>query len=314
MSEPARGLSHVLPHVLAIVVLYRQEPSQSKTLSGLAAAFADDPALAARIDVLVWDNSPDADAGRRAEAVAALPLSCHYQAAARNEGVSGAYNAAAEIASTGPHSWLLLLDQDTSLTGACLRAMLAELDRVDADQTIAAVVPFLYAGSFQLSPRLWRFGRHVPLPRPAQACAERREIFAANSGTLLRVAALKAVGGYSRRFWLDYSDIELFHRLHRHGFAVWIAPNATLQHEVALMDYDGRMSPARYTTYLAAESDFLDLYRGLAERLLHLARLAVRILRQRRLRNSAFSRMSAHELWRRIVTRRRSRLAERDAP
>ncbi|MGA9716697.1 MAG: glycosyltransferase [Acidobacteriaceae bacterium] len=293
------------PRLLAVVVLYRMQPAQSKTLAGLAQAFRADAALEKQIDVLVWDNSSTA------VGESSLPFGCTYRHAPANAGVSGAYNAAAAMAGERDCAWLLLLDQDTSITAEFLRGMLQHAAQAAGDEQVAAIVPFLYAGSFCLSPRLWHFGRHVPLPRPASGLTERREMFAANSGTLMRVRALHAIGGYSSRFWLDYSDIDLFHRLHAQNFAVRIAADLTLQHEVALLDYDARMTPSRYATYLAAEGDFLDLYRGRAERLLHLLRLAVRAVRQRRFADKTFSRMTRQELWRRLHVRRRARLRAR---
>jgi GT2 family glycosyltransferase len=294
------------PHVLAVVVLYRIEPARSKTLIGLTQALAEDPALAKQVETLIWDNSPTAIDERM------LPLVCMYRHAPMNEGVSGAYNAAAGIAAERGCAWMLLLDQDTSITKAFLRGMLDHAAEVAHDEMVAAVVPFLYAENFCLSPRLWRFGRHIALPRREASYMERREMFAANSGTLMRVRALEAIGGYSQRFWLDYSDIDAFYRLHAHGFAVRIATDLALEHEVALLDYDARMTPARYGTYLAAESDFLDLYRGRAERLLHLGRLAVRSIRQLRFKDGAFSRMTREELWRRLYFRRQTRLHVRE--
>ena len=292
--------------VLAVVVLYRMEPARSKTLAGLAQAFADDPALAKQVEILVWDNSPAAIDER------SIPFNCTYRHAPANEGVSGAYNAAAAMAMERGCAWLLLLDHDTSITKEFLRGMLAHAAQSDGDEKVAAVVPFLYGDTFCLSPRLWRFGRHAPLARPATAYTEGREIFAANSGTLMRVGALAAIGGYSKRFWLDYSDIDVFHRLHVRGFGIRVAHDLALEHEVALLDYNTRMTPTRYAIYLAAESDFLDLYRGPAERLLHLFRLAVRTIRQRRFADRTFSQMTRQDLWRRLHSRRQARLRLRD--
>ena len=262
--------------ILMVMVLYRTAIAQSKTLAGLTQAMSEDPALLRDFDLLVWDNSPaPLDA-------TTLPFSFRYHHATSNVGVSGAYNAAATLAHGQGAKWLLLLDQDTTINGDFLRGMRRHAKQAETDARIAAVAPYLCAGDFVVSPRLWRFARHVPLPRPTAPAIELRPLFAANSGALMRVDALDAIGGYSRRFWLDYSDIDLFHRLHDAGFGVQIASDLALQHEVALLDYDSRMSPERYATYLAAESDFLDLYRSSPERLLHLPRLAVRALRQRR--------------------------------
>ncbi|MFL6428046.1 MAG: glycosyltransferase [Acidobacteriaceae bacterium] len=292
--------------ILIVVVLYRTAFDASKTLAGLTEAVQQDPALLRSFNLLVWDNSPQPLPN------ATLPIPFRYHHAAHNDGVAGAYNTAARFAAEQGAAWLLLLDHDTSVTGDFLRGMRRHADEVGRDERIAAISPFLYAGTFVVSPRLWHFARHVALPRPAAAYTERRLLFAANSGTLMRVSALEAIGGYSARFWLDYSDIYVFHRFHEHGFGVRIASDLALEHEVAMLDYDARMSPARYATYLAAESDFLDLHRGWAERLLHLLRLAARAVRQRRFADATFSRMTRHELWRRLRTRRRARLQARD--
>jgi GT2 family glycosyltransferase len=296
-------VSHAAVRALAVVVLYQKPLAASRTLAGLAQAFAEDASLGEQLDVLLWDNSPTTLEAR------SLPFAFTYQHAARNEGVSGAYNAAAIVAEQRGCAWLLLLDDDTSVTAEFLRGMLGHAAQVAEDERIAAVAPFLYAGTFCMSPRLWRFARHVPLPRPAHPYSETRAIFAANSGTLMRVRALEVIGGYSARFWLDYSDIEVFHRLQQHGLSVRIAGDLRLEHEMAMLDYDRRMTPARFAIFLAAESDFMDLYRGPLERGMHLLRLAARVVRQRSYADPAFARLSRRALSERLMTRRAVRLA-----
>jgi GT2 family glycosyltransferase len=291
---------------LAVVVLYRTPIARSKTIAGLAQAFAADPALAQQLDVLIWDNGPEAQEERE------LPIVFTYLHSSANEGVSGAYNAALGTAAQRGCGWLLLLDDDTSVTGGFLRGMLSHAAEIADEQRIAAVVPFLYARTFCMSPRLWRFARHVPLPRPAAAYTETRSIFAANSGTLMRTRALEAIGGYGSRFWLDYSDIDVFHRLHQRGFSVRIASDLMLEHDMAMLDYDRRMTPGRFTTFLAAESDFMDLYRGPAERGMHLLRLAARVLHQRSYADPAFARLTREALWERLTTWRATRLTRHE--
>ncbi len=281
------------PRTLMVIVLYQTGIDASRTMQGLVQAVAQEDSVLQAFEVLVLDNSPEALAER------SLPFAFTYHHAQRNEGVAGAYNGAMEMARKHGHEWLLLLDHDTSVTAEFLHGM-ARYAEQETDQRIAAIVPFLFAGDRMVSPRLWRFGGHTPLPRPAQSYKEERSMFAANSGTLMRVASLAAIGGYSPRFWLDYSDIYVFHRLHAEGYQVRIATDLTLQHEIAMLDYDGRMTPARYAIYLAAEGDFLDLYCSPAERVLHLLRLAVRVLRQRRYASPDFSKMTLVALWGRL--------------
>lgn len=289
--------------ILIVVVLYKVSYASSRTIQGLAQSAAQQPGLLNDFELLVWDNSPEA------LGVRSLPFAYTYHHAASNQGVAGAYNGAMERARELGCDWLLLLDHDTTVTAEFLRGMLQYAQREADHPRIAAVVPFLRAGARVVSPQRWRFGRHRPLPRLAQPYLEGRSIFAANSGVLIRLTALAAIGGYSPRFWLDYSDIYVFHQLHAHGYQVRIATDLTLEHEIAMLDYDARMTPARYAIYLAAEGDFLDLYRGRAERALHLLRLAVRVVRQRRYASAAFSQMSLAALRQRLRTSRRQRLA-----
>lgn len=291
LQSQTQPVNTVAVRALAVVVLYRKAFDQSRTFAGLVQAFGEDPSLARQLDVLVWDNSPEGQEEHQ------LPFAFTYRHSAANQGVSGAYNAAIRISRAQGLDWLLLLDDDTSVTREFLRAMLSHAAEIADEERVAAIVPFLHAGTFCMSPRLWRFARHAPLPRPVAAYTETRSVFAANSGTLARVRALEAIGGYSTRFWLDYSDIDIFHRLHRHGFSVRIAGDLTLEHEMAMLDYDRRMTPARFATFLAAESDFMDLYRGAAERGMHLLRLAARVLHQRSYADPAFARLSRQALW-----------------
>ncbi len=308
MSGQTPQMAQPYPNVLAVVVLYRTSIAASKTLQGLARAATEDAKLLAGFDVLLWDNSPEPILAPLLEpnAASALPFKATYHHAAENSGVAGAYNGAMQIALQIGYEWLLLLDDDTSVTAEFLRGMCRYAQA--AETTEAAVVPFLYAGEMILSPRLWGVSGHRPLPRPAQPYVERRALFAANSGSLVRVSALEAIGGYSARFWLDYSDIYVFHQLHVRGYAIRIAADLALEHDIAALDYDGRMTPARYAGYLAAEGDFLDLYRGPLERALHLLRLAVRVVRQRRYSSSAFSKMTLQALLQRLRTSPRTRL------
>jgi hypothetical protein len=81
---------------------------------------------------------------------------------------------------------------------------------------------------------------------------------------------------------------------------------------MAMLDYDRRMTPGRFATFLVAESDFMDLYRGPAERGMHLLRLAARVLHQRSYADPAFARLSRKALWERLTTRRATRLTRHE--
>ncbi len=287
--------------ILAVVVLYNKPPELSATLRALRGIFESRPELLDPFVVLLWDNSPVA------LPMPDLPVAFLCRHAERNEGVSGAYNAAAGMARERGLPWLLLLDQDTEVTNTFLLAMAAHAEKCAEEENVAAVVPYLFAGALQLSPHYVRFGRQSPVP-VAHHGREKREIYAANSGTLMRVAALEEIGGYSSDFWLDYSDLYVFHQFYLRGRFVYLAGDAQLQHEIAMLDYDARMTPERYHNFLAAEGAFHDCYKGRLENAIHLLRLLVRSLRQRRLKDPAFSRLTFAALLQRLRSGRKSRI------
>jgi GT2 family glycosyltransferase len=290
------------PHILVVVVLYRTAFADSETLARLVTSFTANPALLDCMELLVWDNSPEPLLDPK------LPFAFTYRHAEQNLGVAGAYNEAAKLAQESGRTWMLLLDQDTSVTERFLRGMDSYGRELATNDDIAAVVPILYADSFQLSPRRLTF-LNQPRIASGKSYLERRRMFAANSGTLMRVAALLKVGGYSIDFWLDHSDIYVFNQFHRSGLAVFVAADLRLQHEIAMLDYDRRMTPERYGNFLAAEAAFDALYNGWLQRTVQTLRLPFRALRQLRYQNKAYSRMTWRVFRQRLV-RRASRWPE----
>ncbi len=304
---------------LIIVVLYRgskeddarpageEDPLRSRTLQCLAAVYAEQPEVLARYRVLVWDNSPK----RWHEPELSFPFTYRHAAAEGlpNDGVSGAYNAALRICNREGLSWMLLLDQDTEVNAAYLAGMSRHRLEVESDARIAAVAPLLFEGDLQLSPQQVLRHRHKSSsPEPSRILEE--DSFAANSGVLMRASSLTAVGGYSEDFWLDYSDIEVFHRLYAKGGRIFLASDLRLQHSMTMLDYDGRMTPERYGNFLAAEQAFFDLYRDRLQNGVQALRLAARVWRQRRYRNPVFSQMTRQSLLRRISTSKAARLEQ----
>ena len=94
--------------IFAVVVRYKLPLCDAQTMKGLTQAFQVQPELRRDITVLVWDNSPEP-----LEDSAALPF--QYIHSVQNIGVAGAYNRGMELAESMRCSWLLLLDQDTTI-------------------------------------------------------------------------------------------------------------------------------------------------------------------------------------------------------
>ena len=273
--------------IVAVVVLYKRLPEQSQTIDSLGKVFLSQPQLMNSIQVILFDNSPTA-----LDQVQ-LSFPCKYRHAPRNVGTSGAYNYAMELAEAEQIPWLLLLDQDTTVSAEFLPRMLEYSGSLQEQTEVGSVVPFIYSHGELVSPRtLMRFNRIGRIPSTCSGIL-RQKAFAVNSASLMRVAALREIGGYSDEFWLDLSDVYVFQAMYRKGRYLYIAGDLKLQHSITSMDFDNDMAPERYRNFLAAESAFVDLYSSAPERAAHLVRLLARTVRQRRqYRNRVFADMT----------------------
>lgn len=288
--------------ILATMVRYNTPLADSPTIQGICNALADDVRLRRAYHFLLWDNSAQALPPPR------LPISFDYKHSQWNLGVSGAFNSAMQYAVTLGDSWMLLLDQDTQVTAPFLHAMLHWSRQLEARREIALIAPTVRVGDQIVSPRRYLFNHHRAYPGIEPGIAAGNP-FAINSGCMIRTSALSDVGGFSLDFWLDYSDIELCHRLFLRGYKLWRATDAELQHEMSVMDYDRLMTVARYTNYSFAETAFNDIYKGRLETLAQTLRLMARSIRQRRkYSNSEFSRITLAQLFYRLRVPRRERI------
>jgi GT2 family glycosyltransferase len=302
--------------IVIVVVLYKRSPAQSQTMNSLAAAFEQNPGLLNALRVFVWDNSPTALVEET------IPFPCDYGHDGRNLGTSGAYNRAMQFAESKGSTWLLLLDQDTNVSSEFLSRMLEYGKRLEGEPHIGTVVGFIYSHGVLVSPRrLLSFNRIQQIP-PTFHGIHKQKAYAVNSATLMRVSALREIGGYSDEFWLDLSDVYVFQAMHRKGKYMYIGGDVRVEHSISSMDFDKEMSPERYRNFMAAESAYIDLYLSPLEQIAQLLRLFVRTTRQyRRYENKTFARISWEYFCRRLFQTRakrilgwRKQLALRDIP
>jgi GT2 family glycosyltransferase len=279
--------------IVAVLVLYRCQPNESRSFLSLSSAIAADPILASNFAILLYDNSPDTKSTQM------IMPSCRYIHDAQNGGLSAAYNAALRWAEELGSSWLLLLDQDTEIPKEYL-AQLVSLtgsagDGAKLPPDVAAIVPKLQAGECILSPHrsivseTWR----TPQAYSAETVGVPDEtVTAFNSGALLRVNALQRIGGFPSEFWLDYLDHAVFHQLELVGQRVWIA-DAVLHHDFSLIAVDVRVSHFRFANWLNAERMFFQRYASPMQKLsrsVRLFRLFLSLLLKKR--NTSMARMA----------------------
>lgn len=287
--------------IFAVIVLYKQRPSASVTVASLARSLE---AARAECAVLVYDNSADTEAARDA-----MPAGFHYQAAAVNRGLLGAYEAALDRARAEGYDWLLTLDQDTALPADFFSAIRPGLRAAKEDPRIAVIVPHLAEGERLLSPAYVGLSRTAPMPSSFSGVPA-REARAFNSAALLRIEALDAIGGFDPCFWLDHLDSWLHHQLHVHGWRMYVLDSVHLEHHFSLLNYRDRVSLAHLQNFLAAESAYFDRYCSSLAGAAHTVQLAGRLVKQTLRRETREVRRATWSaLWRRLTVAKRRRLA-----
>jgi GT2 family glycosyltransferase len=265
------GVTIARPPILVVLVLYQIEASRSLTLVSFFQAL-NASGLASQFRLLIYDNSPSQSA---VPDTPPIPFSCIHDPA--NGGLVAAYNAALNMAEKEGNEWLLLLDQDTVIDPDYLTTLWRSLRELAGNRRCAALAPKLVAENKIISPArvLWG-GRLSPVDKTLGGIAP-WEIVALNSGTLLRISAVREMGGFNPEFWLDYLDHWLFNRLHRAGYLVHVL-DAELPHELSVRSM-GSMPVARYKNILLAESQFYRCCKSPIENLIYDFRLLMRAIK-----------------------------------
>lgn len=257
--------------VLAVLVSYQLDAPSSPALISFLQALGE-TGLANQFRLLIYDNSPSPSS-----VPDSMPLPSSYIHDPANGGLTGAYNTALCLAEKEGHEWLLLLDQDTVISASYLKEVWRRLFELAGHRQCVALAPRLLAENEIISPAwvLWG-GRLLPVDKTLRGIAP-REIVALNSGALLRVSAVRELGGFNPEFWLDYLDHWIFNRLHHAGYLVYVM-DAELQHKLSVRNM-ADMPIARYKNILLAESRFYQCCKSPPENLVYGLRLLVRALK-----------------------------------
>ncbi len=289
--------------LLAIIVIYKMQPMDSPSFQTLLLA-RDSAADCCDVSILIADNTPGA------QECPGLPDGVSYRAFPDNPGLATPYNDAVSEAELRGCNWLLTLDQDTSLPTDFLSSMLRHLRQHQQDDRIAGVVPCIIDNGTVLSPLRFVGGFFPRVLRRGTTGVSRPHTMALNSAALLRVSALKQVGGYDPSFPLNNSDTAIFRRLDLANRRLVVAGDVVVQHELAIMRRKHRMTPERYRQLLIDERHFWQLYMPLLGRLERLVRLLGRLVKGCFTgEESSFQRITLLEIRYRLSHRTRNREA-----
>ena len=287
-------------NLLAVVVLYNCSISASTTLNAISRCHHDENL---NFRLLIIDNSP------LPIPATSLPSHTAYLSCPENLGLANAYNRALEYANDEGFSWLLTLDQDTSLPTTFLQQLTSSLAFIHSEPSVAVVVPTIVANGKVVSPNFFRYGAIASWFRASFTGISQAPTYAFNSAAAIRVSAAFQAGGYDPFFWLDNSDAMMFHTLSRLGKRVYIDGRNQVAHDFSMMNMNSRVSPWRYRHILLAESAFWDTHMSRLAGLERTVRLLVRSLKHILRRDQAELRnITLHFLALRLFHSRRHRI------
>jgi GT2 family glycosyltransferase len=242
------------PDILSVIVLYHCELSQSQSVSSLVQILNESPELASHFALILYDNSPQPQAFD-----IEAKFSIEYIHDGSNGGLTSAYNTALAHAESEQCEWLLLLDQDTLATREFLVELVATAAAIPASSEVAAIVPKLMVQGIVHSPATQFIDQvrrqfHPPKQPIGKEVVgiQQQSLCAYNSGAAIRVASLRAIGGFPAEFWLDFLDHAVFHALHVQGYRVYVL-RATLVHDASVADI-GSMPAWRLHNVLLAQT------------------------------------------------------------
>jgi GT2 family glycosyltransferase len=163
----------------------------------------------------------------------------------------------------------MLMDQDTHLTRDYFEEVSHRASEFANDEGVVAIVPKLVENGVVQSPHIGICTKKwEPLPADASGLLENSGQHIYNSGALMRVSSLLAIGGFPEDFWLDYLDHAVFHQLREHGDRVFLM-HASIHHTLSSNAAPQPKNPtylARHANVLAAEALYYQRYGTPTER------------------------------------------------
>ncbi len=197
-----------------IVVLYNILLEKSESFQSLRRSVMS---LSHSLDVLVFDHSETAHTPNNTY----KNLVIEYYHDANNPGLSNAYNKGYAISKTKNKKWILLLDQDTTLSRDAISKYLIYIHKYPQ---CALFVPQLYSGKQLVSPFKLGRGKGKYLKKITYGMHDLNNIIPINSGSLIRLLEFEKCGGYDEKFKLDFSDFSFFDRFKKSTKMFYVLP------------------------------------------------------------------------------------------
>jgi rhamnosyltransferase len=166
--------------------------------------------------VFVIDNASNKESTLALEGLCAQ-LGATLVANEENIGVAGAYNQAAKVAVSQGYEWMLLLDQDSVAPVGLVSQLMCGVDRWRGTRLSAVVCPTSIESEHTVHK-----SADPGADTPVKTCL--------NAGSMVRLAAWEAVGGYDEGLFVDYVDFDFCFRCRRRGWEIIQVGGAVMVH------------------------------------------------------------------------------------
>ena len=140
----------------------------------------------------------------------------------KNYGIAQALNRGVEFAEKSGYQWVLTMDQDSMISENMIsemRKVYSLLSKQDMLQVVSLAPIILYEGNdFAAS----------------STTSERyyEKIAVITSGNLVKISAIKEIGGYEEKLFIDSVDFDFCLKLKEKGFKILVCNNAIMNHSL----------------------------------------------------------------------------------
>lgn len=208
--------------ILIVIVIYKCELEYSKTFTSLKNSLGDVLDIQKKINIYIYDNSPIAQ-----KVLEYKGLRIDYVHDPSNSGISKAYNSAANFAWELNKRWLILFDQDTSISYGAIDAY---KDAFIKYNEIKLFSPLLYSKGTIISPSVFKYRKgRPPKNHPITGINSLKELSPLNSGMAIKLDEFLEIGGYNESVPLDYSDFAFIDRFKKYNNS-FVILNLKLEH------------------------------------------------------------------------------------
>lgn len=225
-----------LGDILVVVILFNKNPIKNLRIE-----------FPKGIEIIAYDNSPVSSNITQSKAI-------EYIHDSRNLGVAEGYNYALNRARLRGKKYLLLLDQDSSITNEYF----SSLKQLNVSNNISCILPIVkdeitgkIISPIELDPL--GFSKKDSILKSNS----RKRISAINSGALFSVDFLNNINGFNNSYPLDYLDHWIFRESFKSQYQI-VVFDYILYHNLSILHFDSSYPLERFESILRAEKKFFE--------------------------------------------------------